>query len=509
MKQLKEEGQAERMNEFLAKVAASSMPECLQPYCSINDTTTYYNWHTGGICTSAAFDQTLEKPLSELSTCPPKKIPASSQARMYYNLPAVGGFMYRPAEGMLIKYVDPKDGKERVYANSARLDGRVTPATEWTEVGLTQKLWIERHVLEVLSGGREDVAKRVMDFFMWYGGKPGQRLGSMLILCGASGIGKSIMKNAIERSYPAGTVNSTKIDRFIKPSEFDMDRVQGSLTVIDEGSTSADENHLAIDNMKPYITEPTLSLMAKGGERHPEHNHMTYLMTMNNINNLRIPETDRRTTVVDAPWKNIAELNAFMLKKFGVAQYNRAIHDIFNRDFDAPQFLLMCHTHTFQPEFEVGIGPLDNPERRLVAERRVTAHADDIDHAFYEATQCDGTDQAKNYRGVTSTLVSVTGLFEAIKSVRLAEDAKFTLGLLRVELRARGWLDADKLQNSLGHTVSRIKYEGNQHSFMYAPGQPLPTYDDVKAMMRVTYARWPGGQGTPASKKLVAQANGA
>ena len=283
-----------------------SSPEWCKPWVFIGSKSQFYNIHTNTIYPREAFDLKYGRmpeieDLLDLTT-------AAKAAVQVFGVPVVDamGFnplapiLYETEEGQTMAHTNNKDEK-MVLRTSKRWLNTYQPykleeasddemETEEAKAVVERFLW---HTKYIIGDDRQEAL--LIDWLAHNIKTPGKKINWAIVLQGIYGTGKTYFFNVLEAMlgpYAKAVANKTLTSHF-------TGWATGSLVVcIDELRMSGQNRYEIVDTLKPYISNPTVAIEAKGENSIHVPNFTNYLAFTNHKDAVPVDRGERRYCII-------------------------------------------------------------------------------------------------------------------------------------------------------------------------------------------------------------------
>jgi hypothetical protein len=465
-----------------ATASASGMPEVLQNICYSDATGEFYNFETGICYADKVFNSSFELPLLQVN-CIDHMSP-SKQARVLYAVPKYEGDMFRPTGPMIVTEVGI-DGVERAFRNTFPLKSRRPLETEVTPEGQAAFDMLKFHVLHGLCGGDEPKARALLSTLIWYLKNPGVRLGTLLYIAGAPGIGKSLLMQMVASCFGSDVVVMLPESDFSEGITFNAHLAGGVIGCVDEITGSGMIHRKVADKFRELVTNPTISIEGKGVNRTNCTLTKNFAIFSNYPDLVWLPDNDRRTLYIHPTWASKEEMLAHMAKEYGLTNYIERLVDALKNH--PGQLLLQARMYQMPEGFKVDAEPHMTLEKRQKLDSPPSAQGSAISMVL---AQCDdlGSEDPSVYIGISRNIVSSLAVMRALK--RVTGEEKITTRGVGHDLSGQ-FHRLDNITGVNGQTKSAYSYGNEHHTIYYRKGTPRPSFADISQMFKDTKLRVP------------------
>ena len=165
---------------------------------------------------------------------------------------------------------------------------------------------IYKDYFEHLTGGDRKSFNYLVD---WLANSLKDRNRTILTAIGGEGIGKGILSEIMQDLH--GEENFVKVRDSVFKSKFNSQFEGRTLVYVDEVDLKSKE---AIDRIKDVVN-PFIEIEAKGVDARNIENHASFYLTSNRADAVRIPQGDRRYSVIQLTEKKLKDTSIY--KKYG------------------------------------------------------------------------------------------------------------------------------------------------------------------------------------------------
>lgn len=216
-------------------------------------------------------------------------------------MPTVTRLMYLPSAQPLFAL----DGVQCV--NAFRPSSVPTAATSYTPEGKAAIGLVKRHI-DLLTGGRKDVSEILLSWMAFNVQNPGQKVRWAPLIKGVEGDGKTLIGRVM--SAVMGTANVKDISPKVLGTDFTGWAHGACIGVLEEIKLTGHNRFDILNALKPYITNNSVAIHAKGKDECNVINTMNYVAFTNWADALPLSDSDRRWFVLFTPFTSTEELKA-------------------------------------------------------------------------------------------------------------------------------------------------------------------------------------------------------
>ncbi|MEQ0776167.1 DUF5906 domain-containing protein [Paraburkholderia tropica] len=226
------------------------------------------------------------------------------------------------------------------YLNAYRAVSAPQAASIYTPEGHAAVERVRRHIR--LIAGDDEAARMIETWIALNVRHPGRLMGVALLVKGVQGDGKTILFRHLMAAL-MGAENVGDVANAEVRSQFSGWSVGRALRVVEELKAPGHNRHDVLNSVKPYITNPTISVHRKGQDGFDALNTTNYVCLTNYDDALPIDDTDRRWWVVFSPFSSIADVAALV---GDVAAYFDQLADaIRSHPAELRKYFLECELH--------------------------------------------------------------------------------------------------------------------------------------------------------------------
>ena len=182
-----------------------------------------------------------------------------------------------------------------------------------------------------------EIERNMLNWMAWQVQYPGELVRYAPIVIGKQGDGKSTIINIIKKAMGEENVCNIAMDAIT--SSFTGWANDGAIGVFEEIRLTGKERFKFYDKIKPYITDPNVSIIRKGKDSFTISNVTNYIAYSNHADAIPISNDDRRWWVLHTQW---------MEKEFNRNQYNGYFNELYdgfiNNDNGSIRGFLLSHS---------------------------------------------------------------------------------------------------------------------------------------------------------------------
>lgn len=201
------------------------------------------------------------------------------------NVPRAYAYIYDPTQfdKKLVKY------RGNLFLNTYRAD---YPEPDFNDTAAGDLFY--SHVKRLIR--EQKYANRVIDWLAYHVQHPGAKINWAILITGVSGCGKTILYNAMKAVLGDNAQDLSAGE--VMHSDFTAWGVGAQLRTIEEIRVIGEGRHGVMDKLKPFITNPTVSIHAKFKDSQTVPNYTNYLMFSNRDDALALHPDERRYFVI-------------------------------------------------------------------------------------------------------------------------------------------------------------------------------------------------------------------
>lgn len=242
-----------------------------------------------------------------------KKVILSPHTRMCqdWRVPVCHRAAYHPQAGEVFEL----DGRR--VANLYRPELRVKADSSFTPEGLRLVEALERHLTVLIPSPTERNIFRAWLAFNYR--NPGIKIRWAPLLKGAEGDGKSIFGEVLQVLMGRENIRTMSADT-IQTSPFSGWATGQCVVVLEEVRFQGHNRFDIVNKLKPYLTNNSIELHAKGKDPGNALNVSNYLLLTNHDDAIPLNDGDRRYFVLRSPYRSYQELDAFLQAVFSISR---------------------------------------------------------------------------------------------------------------------------------------------------------------------------------------------
>ena len=309
---------AEIKKNLSYRIDPDELPGWLMQWCFNRQTGLFINIRNGASSSVQAFDLAMRRYMAEEDP----DTSASKLAMDIYQVPVVDGVMYNPlAHGEtpnsewkpvrecagrpeFFRFFDSDNlaysaDNGKIFLNLFHPDTMVDMPEEYTQRDL-KNIQIMKDFFMVQFPDEKE-REYVMEYFAWTIKNPGKRINYGLIIHGCPGSGKTILREmfrCILGDANVGEVSNSDLQStFTKWAEGDIVKFVEEVSVVGHG-------YDVLNNIKPFITNPVISVRRMREDSLKVRNTASYIMVTNDPAALPIDDNDRRYLVVASQFQD-------------------------------------------------------------------------------------------------------------------------------------------------------------------------------------------------------------
>lgn len=266
---------------------------------------TTYRWDRGNLLVQEADEKILYSPYDRMTS--------------HWRVPILDRLAFHPLFGETFELGGLK------MANTYRPELRVLPDRGYTDEGLQLIGALERHLSLLIPDLRERKLFQAWLAFNYM--NPGVKIRWAPLIKGAEGDGKSIFGELLQILLGQPHVRTMSADT-IQTSPFSGWSTGQCVVVLEEVRFQGHNRYDVVNKLKPYISNNSVELHAKGKDPLNALNVSNYLLFTNHDDGMPMTEGDRRYFVLRSPFKSYAAMDAFSTAVFNVSR-NAHFDEIF------------------------------------------------------------------------------------------------------------------------------------------------------------------------------------
>ena len=226
---------------------------------------------------------------------------ASWYALNEMSVPVVTKAIYLPwAEGRFVL-----DGTE--YANTYRPSSVPEAAPTLSGAGVHARNLMLRHI-RLLCDNREAEVQTLLDWLAFNVQHPGVKIRWAPLIKGIEGDGKTSLGTLLRAVM--GSVNVRNVSPKVLGTDFTGWSQGSAVVTLEEIRLTGHSRHDILNALKPYVTNDSIEVHAKGKDPFDAINTTNYMAFTNFVDALPLTDTDRRWWILFTPWANREQLSA-------------------------------------------------------------------------------------------------------------------------------------------------------------------------------------------------------
>jgi hypothetical protein len=316
------------------------VPDWVAPFVYISATEKFYDKDKGVAYSARAFNATFSRELTptaedvddpaQLSR--PRVLP-TDYATNEIRIPAVVDFIYSPAHPKMSLI----ENNGSLYINSYKPS--YAPADPSTAQVCGEAL--TRHLANIIA--EPEHQRTLLDWFAYNVQNPGQKIMWAPLIGGGQGIGKTLLLHIM--SAALGESNVYAMDGSSLFSSYNEWAQGHQLIAVEEVRVHSKSRYMAMDKLKPLITNRTVEITQKYQDNRCVPNITNYIFFSNAHDALAIDDSNRRYFVIQSPLQTRNEVATL-----GGESYFAPIYKLIN---DHPGgFRAFLLNHAISPTFD-------------------------------------------------------------------------------------------------------------------------------------------------------------
>lgn len=302
--------------------------------------------------------------------------------------------------------------------NKFRPSSMPAAAPAFTPDGRAAIELVKKH-LSMLVGGRTEVLDVLLSWMAYNAQNPGRKIRWAPLIKGVEGDGKTLIGRVM--AAVIGPSNVKDISPKVLGTDFTAWAAGACVGVLEEIRLAGHNRHDILNALKPYITNNSVAIHAKGSDEYNTINTMNYIAFTNHSDALPLSDSDRRWFIVFTPFLTTADLQAAV---GDVGAYFDALYDAIEQHRGELRKWLLEHriAEGFNPN---GMAPMTNEKKSMIA-----MAVSPEEEAVREAIEAGGP-------GIGANVLSTAYLSRVIREIDPEVELK-TSALARV-LAKLGW----------------------------------------------------------------------
>lgn len=192
-------------------------------------------------------------------------------------------------------------------ANSFRPSSMPKTAEHYTQGGRQAIKLVLQH-MKMLTGGRQEVCDVLLSWMAYNTQNPGKKVRWAPLIKGVEGDGKTLIGRVM--ASVIGPSNVKDISPKVLQTDFTGWAQGACVGVLEEIRLAGHNRHDILNALKPYITNNSVAIHAKGKDEYNTINTMNYIAFTNHADALPLGDSDRRWFIVFTPFITTADLQA-------------------------------------------------------------------------------------------------------------------------------------------------------------------------------------------------------
>lgn len=309
---------AEVKKNLSYRIDPDDLPGWLMQWCFNRQVGVFVNIRNGASSSVQAFDLAMRRYMVDED---PDTTP-SKLAMDIYQVPVVDGVMYNPLAHGETPNSEWKPVREcagrpeffrffesdnlayssdngKIYLNTFHPDTMVDMPDDYSQRDLKNIQILKDFFMVQFPDHKE--REYVIEYFAWIVKNPGKRINYALIIHGCPGSGKTIIREmfrCILGDANVGEVSNSDLQgTFTKWAESDIVKFVEEVSVVGHG-------YDVLNNIKPFITNPVISVRRMREDSLKVRNTASYIMVTNDPAALPIDDNDRRYLVVASQFQD-------------------------------------------------------------------------------------------------------------------------------------------------------------------------------------------------------------
>lgn len=279
--------------------SVADLPDWAKDWCFVGNGDVFFNVTNSAMRTAFGFNAEFGRnmKLSDLG----KRMNAAEQCLMFWNMPVVDEYGYRPDRQRFYDY----NGKRFANTYSATSLPELAAPSERGTAGIQA---FQQHLYD-MCGRRQDVYEQVVYWIAHNVQKPGVKIRWSPIIKGTHGDGKGLLGEVIKAAMGPRNVNVTG-NRALQ-AEFTDWAAGSAVNIIEEIHLTGKERHTIYNAMKEFITNRETSINPKGRTTYKTWNCTNHIAFTNHNDAIPLEVADRRWFVIFTPWADLDEMRRY------------------------------------------------------------------------------------------------------------------------------------------------------------------------------------------------------
>lgn len=303
--------QAFRADTTIAKVRAllfppvvngktiSSLPDWAKDWCFVGNGDIFFNVTNSAMRTAFGFNAEFGRNMDLNDQG--KRLNAAEQCLMFWNMPIVDEYGYRPDRDRYYEYT----GKR--FANTYSITS-LPELQPWSERGMAAIEAFKTHLFH-MCGRRQEVYEEVVCWIAHNVQHPGVKIRWSPIIKGTQGDGKGLLGEVIKAAMGPRNVGITGNNAF--KADFTDWAAGSAVNIIEEIHLTGKERYGNYNAMKEFISNKEVSINPKGRTTYKTWNCTNHIAFTNHNDAIPLEFADRRWFVIFTPWADLDEMRAY------------------------------------------------------------------------------------------------------------------------------------------------------------------------------------------------------
>jgi len=431
----------------------SALPEWVQPWVYVTDDDKFYRLDSEEWLTMQGFNARFNR---ELPTDEDGAMAKSAGWTVLddMHIPSVTKALYLP-------WAAPKFDLEGVACvNTYRPSAVPQPVATLSPEGRAAVSVVRQH-LNLIAGGRQEVVATMVDWLAHNVQHPGVKIRWAPLVKGVEGDGKTLLGSLL--AAVMGRVNVRNVSPKVLGTDFTGWAEGSCVAVLEEIKLTGHNRYDILNALKPFITNDSIEVHAKGKDPRDAINTTNYIAFTNYQDALPLTETDRRWWIVFTPFTSSSEMaRAVAPLSANLGLYFDRLHEAIQQHPAELRRWLLDHSigTTFKPN---GSAPATDEKARMISAS--TSEEEDMVRFILE----DG----EGRKGVTPTVFASRLMRRELLSLDSSLEINTTAGN---RLFARcGFSKLPK----------KVKWDGEAHT-VWVRGSGSMSTDEVRTLLDQT-----------------------
>lgn len=277
----------------------SKLPDWAKDWCFVGNGDVFFNVTNSAMRTAFGFNAEFGRNMDLNDQG--KRLNAAEQCLMFWNLPVVDEYGYRPDRDRYYEYA----GKR--FANTYSVTS-LPELQPWSDKGVAAIEAFKTHLFD-MCGRRQAVYEEVIYWIAYNVQRPGMKIRWSPIIKGTQGDGKGLLGEVIKAAMGPRNVGITGNNAF--KADFTDWAAGSAVNIIEEIHLTGKERYGNYNAMKEFISNKEVSINPKGRTTYKTWNCTNHIAFTNHNDAIPLEFADRRWFVIFTPWADLDAMRAY------------------------------------------------------------------------------------------------------------------------------------------------------------------------------------------------------